>query len=114
MFYTHLDDMWFYYGPGLIASFILLPMVVVDIIRLSNRFAGPLVRLRRAMRALARGEHVQPIYFREGDFWQEFANEFNGILARVQGKDAPAEPTREVEEWEETEEEPVPISPAQK
>jgi hypothetical protein len=84
MFYTHFDDMWFHFGPALIASFILLPLVVVDIIRVSNRFAGPLIRLRRSMRALARGEHVEPIYFREGDFWRDFADEFNAVAARLQ------------------------------
>jgi hypothetical protein len=92
MFYTHLDDMWFHYGPALIASFILLPMVIVDIIRVSNRFAGPLMRLRRSMRALARGEHVEPIKFRRGDFWREFAEEFNAVVARVQREGATAEP----------------------
>ena len=90
MFYTHFDDMWFHYGPALIASFILLPMVILDIVRLSNRFAGPLVRLRRGMRALAQGEEVRPIHFREGDFWQEFADEFNAIAARM-GQVASAE-----------------------
>jgi hypothetical protein len=92
MFYTHLDDMWFHYGPAMIASIILLPMVVVDIIRVSNRFAGPLVRLRRGMRALARGEHVEPIKFRQGDFWREFAEEFNAVVDRIQGESAKAEP----------------------
>jgi len=103
MFYTHLDDMWFRYGPALVASFLLLPMVVVDIIRLSNRFAGPLLRLRRSMRALARGEHVKPIHFREGDFWQEFADEFNALLARVQGETHLTEPPCERDEWEDPE-----------
>ncbi len=83
-FYTHFDAMWFHYGPALVASLLLLPLVIMDIVRLSNRFAGPLLRLRRAMRALARGEHVEPIHFRQGDFWHEFAEEFNGILKRVQ------------------------------
>ena len=98
MFYTHFSDMWFYYGPAMVASFLLLPLVIIDIIRLSNRFAGPMVRLRRSMRALGRGEHVEPIHFREGDFWQEFADEFNTLVARFQGKNAPPEPEREEEE----------------
>lgn len=85
MFYTHFDDMWFFYGSALVASLLLLPLVLVDIVRLSNRFAGPLVRLRRSMRALARGEEVQPIHFRGSDFWQEFADEFNAIAARLGG-----------------------------
>lgn len=84
MFYTHLDDMWFHYGPALIASFLLLPMVIVDIVRLSNRFAGPMLRLRRSMRQLVRGEHVEPIQFRDADFWREFADEFNAMVAKVQ------------------------------
>ncbi len=101
MFYTFLDEMWHQYAPALLASFILLPMVVVDVIRLSNRFAGPLFRLRRSMRALARGEHVEPIRFREGDFWHEFAEEFNAVVARLQ-KEAPAtEQTQEEEKPDE-------------
>lgn len=83
-FYTQFDDMWFHFGPALVASFLLLPLVIVDIVRLSNRFVGPLLRLRRSLRALARGEDVEPIQFRDGDFWQEFAEEFNALLARVQ------------------------------
>jgi hypothetical protein len=83
MFYMHFDDMWFYYGPAAIASFLLLPLVIVDIIRISNRFVGPLLRLRRSMRALARGEYVEPIEFRSKDFWYDFADEFDAIRARI-------------------------------
>ena len=84
MFYTHFDDMWFQFGPAVIGSLLLLPLVVFDIVRLSNRFVGPLLRLRRSLRALARGEEVAPLTFREGDFWQEFAHEFNAIADRMQ------------------------------
>lgn len=105
MFYTHFDEMWFHYGPALIASFLLLPLVILDIVRLSNRFAGPLVRLRRSMRALARAEDVRPIHFREGDFWQEFADEFNAIRDRVERLSCPPEPPKEQEEA--CEEEPI-------
>jgi hypothetical protein len=84
LFYTHFNEMWFYYGPALVASLLLLPLVVIDIVRLSNRFAGPMLRLRRALRALGRGEYVEPLEFRGADFWQEFAEEFNAVLRRVQ------------------------------
>jgi len=99
-FYTHFDDMWFFYGPAMVASCLLLPLIVVDIVRLSNRFTGPMLRLRRSMRALARGEHVEPIEFRNTDFWQDFADEFNQLLVRVQGPpeekdEEPAQPTDE-------------------
>lgn len=82
--FTHLDDMWFHFGPALVASFILLPLIVYDIVKTSNRFTGPLLRLRRCMRALAEGKQVKPIHFREGDFWQDLAKDFNAVAARVQ------------------------------
>ena len=98
LFFTHFRQLWLFFGPAAIASFLLLPLVLLDVIRLSNRFTGPVVRLRRTMRALARGEHVQPIEFREGDFWQEFAAEFNELAARTQG--LPVLPPPEIEEQE--------------
>ena len=87
---TRLGDMWFHYGPALIASFLLLPLVMIDMIRTSHRFAGPVVRLRAAMRALARCERVEPISFRGDDFWLEMAQDFNVIAARLQ-RDPPAD-----------------------
>jgi hypothetical protein len=92
MFHQHLDDMWFFYGPALLASFVLLPLVIIDVVRLSNRFVGPFLRLRRSMRALAQGEHVQPIKFRQGDFWLEFADEFNALIDRVHGETPSPQP----------------------
>jgi len=90
--YMHLKDIWFHCGPALTISLVLLPMVVADIVRLSNRFVGPLVRLRRSMRQLARGEHVEPIKFRESDFWRDFADEFNAVVAQVQESAPPLPP----------------------
>jgi hypothetical protein len=75
--------MWFYFGPALVGAVLLMPLVLFDIVRLSNRFAGPLLRLRRSLRALAKGEEVAPLKFREGDFWQDFAKEFNAVAERM-------------------------------
>jgi hypothetical protein len=97
LFYTQIDDMWYFHGPALVASLLLLPLVVIDIIRVSNRFTGPLLRLRRSMRGLASGERVEPLYFREGDFWKDFADEFNEVIARVQSE-PPPEPDPEADE----------------
>ena len=81
---SHLADMWFFFGPALVASLLVMPLAVADIIRISNRFAGPLLRLRRAMRALAEAEPVAPIGFRKEDFWYGFAEEFNVIAEELQ------------------------------
>ena len=109
LFYTHFDEMWFFYGPAFIASFLLLPLVVVDIIRLSNHFTGPVMRLRRSMRALARGERVEPVRFRDDDYWHDFAEEFNELLARVQGDNVQGDSSSAESEQED---EPAPVTAA--
>jgi hypothetical protein len=84
-FTFHLYDLWVDFAPALTATMLLLPLVIVDIIRFSNRFVGPTMRLRRSLRQLARGQYVEPIEFRGSDFWQEFADEFNTVAAHLQG-----------------------------
>jgi hypothetical protein len=79
-----LVEMWHHYAPVFVSTFLLLPIVVIDTVRLSNRFAGPMVRLRRGLRQLAQGETVQPIHFREQDFWREVAADFNTVAAELQ------------------------------
>lgn len=82
--FAHLEDLWFRFGPPFFASLVVLPLILMDIIRLSNRFSGPLIRVRRSMRALARGETVPLLRFRQGDFWKDFADEFNAVAQRVE------------------------------
>jgi hypothetical protein len=84
MFYLHFDDLWYWYGPAAISSMLLLPLVLIDCVRMTNRFAGPLYRLRRELRKLAAGEKVPPIAFRNGDFWHDFAEEFNAVSRRME------------------------------
>lgn len=80
----HLDeDMALFYRSAFASTFCILPLVVFDVLRLSHRFVGPILRLRRAMRDLGNNEHVEPLQFRDGDFWQEMAGEFNAVLKRV-------------------------------
>lgn len=81
---SHMDKVWPIYGPVLVTSLLILPLALVDTIRLSNRFAGPMVRMRRAMRFLSEDRKVYPIHFRDNDFWNDFADDFNQMLARVE------------------------------
>jgi len=62
----------------------LLPYFVYDTFKITNRFAGPMYRLRQAFQSLARGETFRPIKFREGDFWQDAAQEFNDMVRQLQ------------------------------
>lgn len=67
----------------LLASCLFVPLVVCDVLRVTNRFVGPVYRLRREMQRLARGESVPPMAFRKGDMWQEFAETFNVLRSHV-------------------------------
>jgi hypothetical protein len=80
----HLDeDMVLFYRSAAASTLCILPLVIYDIMRVSHRFAGPMLRFRRAMRDLGNGDHVRPLQFRDGDFWQELAGEFNAVVKRV-------------------------------
>lgn len=83
-FFTSSESLWACLGPLVLATVLVLPVMIYDILVITNRLVGPILRLRGAMRRLANGESVEPIRFRKGDFWQEFADEFNAVAALVQ------------------------------
>jgi len=61
----------------------LLPWFIHDSLKLSNRFAGPMVRLRKSILELTSQDETAPISFRAGDFWQDIATDFNQLRMRV-------------------------------
>lgn len=83
LFFPDADGPWLRLGPTIVCALLFLPIVIYDFLRVSNRLVGPVLRLRRGMRALAAGEHVKPLQFRDGDFWRDFADEFNALARRV-------------------------------
>ena len=90
-----------HFQPAAVASLVILPAVLVDIVRLSHRFAGPMFRLRQSLHDLAQGKPVPAIRFRHGDFWQEFADDFNTVAARiVEHNSADLDLTLQIEEDE--------------
>ena len=80
--HARLAELWALQGPAAVASLALLPAVIFDLARLSNRFAGPMVRLRRSMHDLAQGRPVDTLRLRHADFWQELADDFNTVAMR--------------------------------
>ena len=50
------QNLWWTHGPFLLVMVFLLPVFVVDTIKISHRFAGPIFSLRRAMREVAAGQ----------------------------------------------------------
>jgi len=73
----HWQTIWSSVSPLFVSLMILLPPFIYDSFGLSNRFVGPVKRLRRVLRELAQGRRFSPVKFREGDYWQELAEELN-------------------------------------
>ena len=79
----HLRDVWYTHGPFIIVMLFLLPVFVMDTIKISHRFAGPIFSLRRSMREVADGKPPKKLKFREGDFWHDLATDYNAMIARL-------------------------------
>ncbi len=80
---AHLKDLWWTHGPFLVVVAFMLPAYVVDTIKLSHRFAGPIFNLRRAMREVVEGKPPRKVKFRRRDFWQDLAGDYNAMLVRL-------------------------------
>lgn len=81
---------------GACASVLVLPLMLWDMVRVTHRFAGPLVRFKRHLREAANGGPLEPLHFRDGDDWPELAEAYNTLIARIEtARQAPAtaEPT---------------------
>lgn len=75
------------YLPVLIVSVMLFPVFLLDASKLSNRFVGPILRVRQALSAAAKGDEVKPLKFRENDFWRTLAADLNTVL-KLNGQSA--------------------------
>lgn len=69
-----LTDEAIYWVPGF---FMLGPLMVYDMLRVTNRVAGPIFVLRRELNGLNKGETGRPLKFRNDDYWDSLASEFN-------------------------------------
>lgn len=67
---------------GLVVSLLVMPLVLYDFLKLTNRFAGPVYRLERSLRDLAAGRQVKPVRLRDGDYCNGLADAFNLALER--------------------------------
>ncbi|MBX3433022.1 MAG: hypothetical protein KF847_06860 [Pirellulales bacterium] len=87
---NHAAALWHTQGPFLLVLVFMLPVFVADTIKLSHRFAGPIYRLRQTIRELAHGAEYQPLRFRDYDFWQGLAGDFNTMVERLRSEKKPA------------------------
>lgn len=69
--------------PAFIVSTLVLPIMMFDMVVFSNRFAGPMLNLRRKMKQLAETNLSEKIEFRDGDFYRELRDSFNEIREKI-------------------------------
>lgn len=77
-----IKELWL----AMLASLLVLPVVIIDVVRWSNKFAGPAHRLHRALGELAAGHEVGKLTFRTGDFWHDAADAFNSLAGSRDGQ----------------------------
>ena len=65
---------------SLAAAVVLLPIFLRDMAKLSVRFLGPVLRLQGAIRGVVNGDEYRPVKFRENDYWQNLADDFNQLM----------------------------------
>jgi hypothetical protein len=94
----HIRELWWTHGPFLVVLLFLLPVFVVDTIKLSHRFAGPIFNLRRAMREVAQGKPPRKLKFRDNDFWHDLSDEYNAMILRLAPEAEKAEPVADEKE----------------
>ncbi len=87
-FYVYFlnDRLWadtdnvFWAKAGIIAAFMLAAVVIWTVLR-THHIAGPVCRIRKVLQEAAQGKFpAQPVRFRQGDAFQELADDVNRCL----------------------------------
>lgn len=65
----------------------VFPAFLLDTVRFSNRFVGPVGRLRRYLRQLGQDGNTERLSFRGGDFWAEMAEEYNLVAQKMEDQE---------------------------
>ncbi len=97
-FSEHLENLWWTQGPFLMVMAFLLPVFVLDTVKLSHRFAGPIFSLRRSMRDVAEGKEPRKLKFRGNDFWHDLADEYNAMIDKLSQKSVKSNTSLESEQ----------------
>ncbi len=75
-----------YFVPAAFVSMLALPVALLDMIKFSNRFAGPIFNFRKRFDALANEQKTDVIHFRGGDYWGDLSENFNRLCEAIEFK----------------------------
>lgn len=79
----HFSALFTQFGPWLPSFVLMLPLVIFDIVRLSNQFVGPVYRLKSHLNAITENANCRPMTFRDGDYWQDLVVPINTLQLQL-------------------------------
>ena len=82
-FFTHVANVFTDHWPVFVMMLVLLPFALNDALKFSNRFTGPVYRLRSELEKFNESGKLNSIKFREDDFWHDLADGVNKISQRL-------------------------------
>ena len=86
--FYHIGDLAQRFWPLLLVFMGILPFVIRDALRVTNRTLGPLARMRQELRQYKETGTFNPVPSRECDFLAEFISEINDAIVANQHREA--------------------------
>lgn len=80
---THGRALFEQFWPWLPSAVLCLPLVIFDVVRLSNCFVGPIYRLRKHLDELNENPNCRPLKFRDGDYWQDLVEPMHCLQSEL-------------------------------
>ena len=87
-----MDHLWV-----IVCFLVMLPVLGRDLLKFSHRIAGPLVRFRNSLQAMADGKPVTTVKLREKDFLTDFLAVFNRMVESWNARLKQPEPSQSSE-----------------
>ncbi len=70
--------------PVFLVLLVILPIALLDIVRITNQFAGPVKRLQNQLKDFERGEKIKPLSIRESDLCaDDLPNSINALIDKI-------------------------------
>lgn len=82
-FLDHIGNVFRNHWPVLMMTVFFVPFAMNDILKFSNRFVGPIYRIRAEFKNFEQSGRIKSIKFRDGDYWHDLANGLNQITQRL-------------------------------
>jgi hypothetical protein len=79
----HAAALFSQFWPWIPSAVLCLPLVVFDVVRLSNLFVGPIYRLRQHLLDICEDPSCRALQFRDDDYWQDLAEPIHCLQAEL-------------------------------